>query len=1140
MKLDKALSIKALTAAKISDFDLNYYQQLINDNKVKYYPSIAKGTKLGCVKKFFDPTRRTAGCYRLFFLETTNRRIILNYFSVGPHDHSWACHYTKLSPVIEVIQEELSALTAIPDPLDNDAPSETEAEKTVPTDSPIEDDDIDLTTLSKNKVFKIIQRFIHHLSQDKPIASTLEALLKTIFSTPSIRFYLQKNCSALTLYIRMGTSKIYDYRLNNDIKLQTLAHKMREYLLGKIPQKTLSCFIARSWSLAPETFFFNLENNFADIPLSAEDINLIYEQLVDALDNGTIEHRYLVDYLYQLESANQLHFLLASHYKKILTLVYQILTAEKLIEEHSQLKHRACIILKNLIPYTKSHELTKLLHPQNIFMELDLLRQITLQCQGFHEYERFEKTLYWCQQLNTENTAEQVARILILLQKEYEALDSSRQGYFFSLLKEYQELLSQYKLSFKAPKTKVYTKKTSQIAPQKRKTSPPKPKACWKSIQQKAVPHALTKQAIVLIISFLSQRIDQRGTLHLSSEEEKFFIETFIKDHHIKYQSHSISLGNILELLIYMDEIRVIPALCYYLEAIDPELLHLHSPQALVLAAEKKHLNLCNLLLERFHYNPNTSNSGGATPLYLLLTASLADIGCSKYAFFVTLNCLIDAGADINSANYQGITPLCMAVLHHNKEVIELLLRRGADAKILLHSDRNRLASILDTSATTKYPNQHPAIVALFKAYGATYFQGPLLAYSVDLSATSTLNCKYSPLYEKLHAESNQTILQKAFQVIDGELSEEQILAHFERFPYSLNHLSPRENDNFISFLSIIIALEKPEKIESLLEKLLNRFSIHLELLHTYIEELVDIECDRETLLFIAVRRNLTRIVELLLEFGANPNQANAKGLTALQVALRQNCTNINLINLLLQHSDLERQTTDGLTLLHIAVENYTPYVFQRVVNALREQGLLQKQCHTKVKKSYTPYYWALLKNNYFHGLALLSVDNNCQINAAVEQNTQKLLKHSPDFQRLFAYFLQQLKYPKHLRDDYFNGLTAMLHCNNKAFFDIIISTIDLNKTDPYFGNTLLHWACSLFLYDEIISLCSMDKIDINKPNHRQIRPLDVFLDAHGHQEPSQDTIKPLYSRALSLLLPPVVLGSQPEDSLTTNTSSPR
>jgi len=134
---------------------------------------------------------------------------------------------------------------------------------------------------------------------------------------------------------------------------------------------------------------------------------------------------------------------------------------------------------------------------------------------------------------------------------------------------------------------------------------------------------------------------------------------------------------------------------------------------ALTFAAGHGHLQMVEALLEA-HANVNASDSDGYTPLHSAvhgddvrvvnaLIAAHADVDARTKKGNVTpllesidMNygkpeitlALIQAGADVNVADWDGNTALSIAMTESSNQVVEALLKKGADPNSLVHNER--------------------------------------------------------------------------------------------------------------------------------------------------------------------------------------------------------------------------------------------------------------------------------------------------------------------------------------------------------------------------------------------------------------------------------------------------------------------
>jgi ankyrin repeat protein len=95
---------------------------------------------------------------------------------------------------------------------------------------------------------------------------------------------------------------------------------------------------------------------------------------------------------------------------------------------------------------------------------------------------------------------------------------------------------------------------------------------------------------------------------------------------------------------------------------------------ALHIAVVTQKLEVLKILLNAKGVNPNVITTGeGTTPLHLALAAS------NSMVTLEIANLLISKGADVNFKSKHGATPLRVAVMLNNKEMVKLFLNHGGD-----------------------------------------------------------------------------------------------------------------------------------------------------------------------------------------------------------------------------------------------------------------------------------------------------------------------------------------------------------------------------------------------------------------------------------------------------------------------------
>jgi ankyrin repeat protein len=131
---------------------------------------------------------------------------------------------------------------------------------------------------------------------------------------------------------------------------------------------------------------------------------------------------------------------------------------------------------------------------------------------------------------------------------------------------------------------------------------------------------------------------------------------------------------------------------------------HYHSSTPLDLASEYRQLKVVQVLLKH-HADVHTRDEAAWTPLH-------AAVSSSRNPKPEITRLLLEHGADPNSKNIIGITPLCLLSYHTgNLEAAEILLEHGADPNILPRNDDGPLYMVPQ--------NCRPGLVQLLLKHGA-------------------------------------------------------------------------------------------------------------------------------------------------------------------------------------------------------------------------------------------------------------------------------------------------------------------------------------------------------------------------------------------------------------------------------------
>jgi ankyrin repeat protein len=253
---------------------------------------------------------------------------------------------------------------------------------------------------------------------------------------------------------------------------------------------------------------------------------------------------------------------------------------------------------------------------------------------------------------------------------------------------------------------------------------------------------------------------------------------------------------------------------------------------------------------------------------------------------------LLKAGSDVNALSHDGNSPLIIATMLNQKEIITLCLQNGADVNYANE----------EFTATDHALKHGVELVQLFLKYKPNLNrQSPKLGYT-----TLHFACEYDNLDvikclleygadTKIKSKELMTPLLVALMNSNKEIALELI----EADPSVINDCM----------------YETPSKLSPIIVAVKENFDEVIRALIKHGAHLYNDECDT-TPLHIAATKGLDSIVTTLIEFGASVNRCDAKGELPLCLAV----DNVSTVKILLDNSaDVNVKNKSALTPLHFA-----------------------------------------------------------------------------------------------------------------------------------------------------------------------------------------------------------------------------
>lgn len=372
---------------------------------------------------------------------------------------------------------------------------------------------------------------------------------------------------------------------------------------------------------------------------------------------------------------------------------------------------------------------------------------------------------------------------------------------------------------------------------------------------------------------------------------------------------------------------------------------------ALSMAASEGHKDVMQLLMQEIENTPrsgfSTTIKKETTPLHEAAEEGQLEI----------VEMLISSGVKVNAKDKDGRTPLSYAAEEGNARIVEILLKNGAKPNDLDQEKRSAMSYAAEEG--------FPTIVSLLNKYGGT-FRGK------DLSGRTALDYAIGELAD-FSLDRDKEVRNQGRQVlINGGSGLSEVIRQLIGQGASTNGVSLDEKGR------VVIKLEAFEH---------NQYGepqSHIDIFDNGTDEKEQMTEDH---LVQLIKENELKLLEKQLIGGANPNILGEDNYTPLTMAAREN--NKLATRLLLNAgADPDQKDFHGMTAIEIALqENYIDILRQLndngdAVTALRPDGtsplsrpareghlevlrfLLEQGCSPNGGKGPSPLFYAARENN--------------------------------------------------------------------------------------------------------------------------------------------------------------------------------
>ena len=737
-------------------------------------------------------------------------------------------------------------------------------------------------------------------------------------------------------------------------------------------------------------------------------MNRIFIDLISLLESGRLGYNDLAQCMLWLASDEQLQRLERGNLNKLIQIWMMLISAERFLSEKtvssssSSSSSSTCVttsaVIKQLrrnkgitVSKAKLHNFfLKLMPVLNIEQyriifrdEYDLIGSEKLLIildltEGLGYVQKLELALLWDKN-HPKMDAEQRGDNFTTLRRQYDRCSQEEQKLALNRLSDYRDTLLNTAFSDLLPaqvdkssestssddlekKAKPVSSSSSAIVEdgtvmakkEKTKKKKPVPKSIddFRVLFRRAKKKEISLKDYVKTVGSYLQPYTKNALIDFQNDElDAFFVDDFLSN------DNAEGIPNLIELAAYDNYLALVDLLCRYAMAKNPEILSVHNKKALMNAVKNTNVQLVELLLYTYNYDPNYQDDLKHTPIFTLLSHN-ENRKQSPEKIYRVLRVLIKAGADVNRYNFEGISPLHMACVQaYPYRIIKALLEGGADATYTFEVPGGEKISCYD--AYLGIPKPDSKVRELLLQYGAYMSRGPTMSTSAPLDSAAARGERTMVRVITDHPSLNKIVPPKQFRkvceqmkrvfkdMINDRLSVKKVLDTIEK-----KHLTVNYTPEGFGFTVIHKAIMDCDFHS--MNRILNqhRPNLYRQIIHKDLDDSVG------TYVHFAINIEKTDFLPMLIEHGAPLMEYDSNGLAPIHCAVKKGDL-LSIRRLVNAGANALQETKDGITMAAYcnSVDNHELFKFLlKYRNGVPDISLLIGSCPEFLARQFALY----------------------------------------------------------------------------------------------------------------------------------------------------------------------------------------